>query len=46
MPLLPNYKLLPERGIYAIYPDKRYLPLKVRKFIDYLAQQMSDFEIK
>ena len=46
IPLLPSFKLLPERGIYAIYPDKRYLPLKVRKFIDYLAQQMSDFEIK
>ena len=46
IPLLPNFKLLPERGIYAIYPDKRYLPLKVRKFIDYLAKQMSDFEIK
>ena len=46
IPLLPNYKLLPERGIYAIYPDRRYLPLKVRKFIDFLAQQMSDFEIK
>ena len=29
VPLLPNFKLLPERGIYAIYPDRRYLPLKV-----------------
>ena len=26
----------PERGIYAIYPDRRYLPLKVRKFIELL----------
>lgn len=40
--LLPNFKLLPERGIYAIYPDRRYLPLKVRKFIDHLATSMNN----
>ena len=34
--LLCEYECLPERAIYAIYPDKRFLPLKVRKFIDLL----------
>ena len=27
--LLPEYKSLPERSVCAIYPDKRFLPLKV-----------------
>ena len=44
VPLLLNFKLLPERGIYAIYPDRRYLPLKVRKFIDHLATSMNNVE--
>ena len=44
VPLLPTFKLLPERGIYAIYPDKRYLPLKVRKFIDHLATSMNNVD--
>lgn len=38
--LLPNYTLTPERGIYAIYPAKRHLPLKVRKFVDYLSNAL------
>ena len=32
--LLTDYKNLPERGIYAIYPDRRFLPMKVRLFIE------------
>ena len=39
--LLPDHKLTPEMGIYAIYPDRRYLPLKVRKFIDLLSDHLS-----
>jgi DNA-binding transcriptional LysR family regulator len=31
---------MPERSIYAIYPDKRFLPLKVRKFIDMLSDRL------
>ena len=38
--VLPDYDSLPERGIYAIYPDKRFLPLKVRKFIDLLSDSL------
>jgi DNA-binding transcriptional LysR family regulator len=26
-----------DRGIYAVYPHRRYLPAKVRSFVDYLA---------
>ncbi len=39
--LLPNYRCLPDISIYAIYPDKRFLPLKVRKFIDLLSAHFS-----
>ena len=39
--LLPDHRLTPEMGIYAIYPDRRYLPLKVRKFIDLLSEHLS-----
>ena len=40
--VLPDFTFLPERGIYAIYPDKRFLPLKVRKFIDLLRARLDD----
>ena len=39
--LFPDTVTTPERGIYAIYPDRRYLPLKVRAFIDVLHAAMS-----
>ena len=42
--LLPQYKSLPERSVYAIYPDKRFLPLKVRKFIDLLSDYLSNID--
>ena len=38
--LLPDYSFIPERGIYAIYPDRRYLPMKVRLFIDDLSKYL------
>ena len=34
--LLEDY-IAKDRGIYAIYPHRRYLPAKVRSFVDYLA---------
>jgi DNA-binding transcriptional LysR family regulator len=40
--VLPDFTFLPERGIYAIYPDKRFLPLKVRKFIDLLRARLDE----
>ncbi|MGY2233024.1 LysR family transcriptional regulator [Pseudomonas tolaasii] len=33
--LLPDHRFAPQ-GVYAIYPDTRHLPLKVRAFIDFM----------
>jgi DNA-binding transcriptional LysR family regulator len=30
------------RGIYALYPSKRYAPRKLTRFIDYLTQSLAD----
>ena len=38
--LLPSFETSPDRGIYAVYPDRRFLPLKVRAFIDILEQSL------
>ena len=35
--VLPAYHASPNVGVYAIYPTRRFLPAKVRVFIDYLA---------
>ncbi|MBR0558107.1 LysR family transcriptional regulator [Ciceribacter sp. L1K23] len=35
VPLLEDF-LPNDRGIYAVYPHRRYLPAKVRSFVDYL----------
>ena len=37
---LPDYKLTPDRGIYAVYPHRRFLPAKVRSFIDLLEEHL------
>lgn len=34
----------PAGGIYAVYPHRRYLPAKIRVFVDYLAQWMKTNE--
>ena len=39
--ILSEYELTPERAIFVIYPEKRYLPLKVRRFIDHLSARLS-----
>ncbi|NWE14363.1 LysR family transcriptional regulator [Pseudomonas yamanorum] len=33
--LLPGYRFAPQ-GVFALYPDTRHLPLKVRAFIDFM----------
>jgi DNA-binding transcriptional LysR family regulator len=38
--LLPEYRSI-ELGIYAIYPTRKHVALKVRALIDFLAQQFS-----
>ncbi|MEM8813677.1 MAG: LysR family transcriptional regulator [Pseudomonadota bacterium] len=35
--VLPCYQASPHVGVYAVYPSRRFLPAKVRVFIDYLA---------
>jgi DNA-binding transcriptional LysR family regulator len=39
--ILSEYDLIPDRAIFIMYPEKRYLPLKVRKFIDHLSARLS-----
>ena len=34
--VLPAFETTPARSIYAVYPDRRYLPMKTRTFIDML----------
>ena len=36
--ILKSYPQPSERGVYAIYPDKQFTPLKVRRFIDLLGE--------
>ena len=33
--VLPQWQFTPQ-GVYALYPDTRHLPLKVRAFIDFM----------
>jgi DNA-binding transcriptional LysR family regulator len=35
--LLPDFHAI-ELGIYAVYPSRKYLPLKLRRLIDFLAE--------
>ncbi|MBH0238220.1 LysR family transcriptional regulator [Methylobrevis albus] len=35
--VLPQYRASRHVGVYAVYPSRRFLPAKVRVFIDYLA---------
>ncbi|NBN64512.1 LysR family transcriptional regulator [Pannonibacter tanglangensis] len=36
--VLPAYRASKEVGLHAVYPSRRFLPAKVRVFIDFLAQ--------
>ena len=38
---LSEYDLIPDRAIFVMYPEKRYLPSTVRKFIDHLSARLS-----
>lgn len=37
--LMPDYRL-PEHAIYAVYPQRKYLPAKVSAFVDFLLAQL------
>ena len=37
--VLPNFQL-PEQTLYAVFPERKYLPSKVRVFIDFILDQI------
>ena len=39
--LMPDYRGL-ELGIYAVYPSRKYLPLKIRRLVDFLAAALRE----
>jgi len=41
--LFPGYPTYPELGIYAMYPQNRYLSTRTRLFIDWLSNASEDF---
>ena len=41
--LFPEYPTVPELGIYAMYPQNRYLSTRTRLFIDWLSEASEDF---
>jgi DNA-binding transcriptional LysR family regulator len=38
---LPEYSI-PDSGIYAVMPQRRLVPLRVRAFVDFMAEQFGD----
>jgi len=41
-PVLPDWKIVPELRVYAVYPHRRFLPPKVRAFVDALRATYGD----
>ena len=39
--LLPNHSVLPDRPLYMLYPDRRYVPWRVRLFMRCLSNWLS-----
>ena len=39
--LLPAYSIAPGVGLYALYPKREYLPMKVRTFVDLISNHFS-----
>jgi len=39
--VLPDYRLIPERKLYAVFPHGRHLPLKTRVLIDFLVEELA-----
>ena len=39
--VLPDYQLIPERKLYAVFPHGRHLPLKTRVLIDFLVEELA-----
>ncbi len=41
--LFPQYETYPQRGIYAMYPQNRYLSTRTRLFVDWLSDVSREF---
>lgn len=41
VPILRDFQLQSSGGIYAVYPERRHLPTKVRTFIDFLVERFN-----
>ncbi len=41
VPVLPDY-LLADSGIYAVMPQRRLVPPRVRAFVDFLAERWAE----
>lgn len=39
--LFPDYSM-PYKNLYAVYPERQYLPIKVRVFLDFLIENLLD----
>jgi DNA-binding transcriptional LysR family regulator len=39
--VLSDYRLFPERKLYAVFPHGRHLPLKTRALIDFLVDELA-----
>jgi DNA-binding transcriptional LysR family regulator len=39
--VLPDY-IIPDTGIYAVMPQRRLVPLRVKAFVDFMAEQFGD----
>ncbi|NOH61752.1 LysR family transcriptional regulator [Vibrio sp. RE88] len=42
--LLPDYAM-PEKSIYAIFPEREHMPIKLRVFLDYLTQKLMTISV-
>lgn len=38
-PLMEDFSL-PEHAIYAVFPERKHMPLKVRVFIDFISEKL------
>lgn len=41
--LMPEYELMNRRTVYAVYPERRYLPKKIKLLIDYIKKRSTIF---
>ena len=41
--VLPEYQL-PEHAVYAVFPERKHMPLKVRAFIDFISEKLGSDE--